>query len=280
MATTDTQLWTRDASDALRWACVIVAVATIVPGLALLSLIWQRAEYLGHGYVIPAVSLWLIVSDRAKIASALRDGEVPALGPVAVLAASLFEAAAVSGEVVTAAGAGIPLVLAATAYAVGGTRLLRTAIVPIGFLALMVPIPNFLQAWTLLKLKLLVSEIAVSILQTAGYVVAQQGNTILIPGHDLFVADACSGFTSIVTMLPLAVVVSYLLSRGVWRRVVIIGSVIPLALVGNTLRILLTVGFISHGWLEFRDGIFHENLGLATFALGTVALIGVARILR
>jgi exosortase len=132
----------------------------------------------------------------------------------------------------------------------------------------------------LIELKLIVTRVAVGLLQLAGYTVANIGNRVLIPGHELFVADACSGFTSIVTMLPLAVVVAYFLSRGVWRRGLIVASVLPLAFVGNVARVFLTVALVAGGWVEFREGLLHDNLGLATFTLGTLALVGIARVLR
>src|SRR5262245_2532567 len=244
--------------NVLRWACVVAALAATLPGFRLLALIWQNSEFLAHGYVIPVVSVWLAVSNRAAILDGVRRGEVPLWGPLVVLAAALFELAAVSGEVVMAAGAGVPVLLAAAAYAVGGTRLLRECALPIGFLLLMVPLPNLVEMRILIELKLIVTKIAVGLLQFCGYTVASMGNRVLMPGHELFVADACSGFTSIVTMLPLSVVVAYFLSRGVWRRLLIVGSVLPLAFLGNIARVFITVALVAQGWVEFQEGLLHR----------------------
>jgi exosortase len=197
-----------------------------------------------------------------------------------VLGAALIELSAVSGEVVTAAGAGVPVLLAATAYAVGGTRLLRECALPLGFLFLMVPLPNLVELRVLIELKLIVTKTAVALLQLCGYTVANIGNRVLMPGHELFVDDACSGFTSIVTMLPLSVVVAYFLSHGLWRRLVILASVLPLAFIGNIARVALTVALVTEGWVEFREGLLHTNLGLTTFTIGTLALVGIAKALR
>jgi exosortase len=264
----------------LRWACVGAALASTVPAFRLLGLIWESSEFLAHGYVIPAVSAWLAISNREAILDGIRRGSAPRSGPAFVLAAALIALAAASGEVVMAAGASVPLLLGATAYALGGRRLLRECALPLGFLFLMIPLPNLVETRILIELKLIVTRVAVGLLQLAGYTVANIGNRVLIPGHELFVADACSGFTSIVTMLPLAVVVAYFLSRGVWRRGLIVASVLPLAFVGNVARVFLTVALVAGGWVEFREGLLHDNLGLATFTLGTLALVGIARVLR
>jgi exosortase/archaeosortase family protein len=75
-------------------------------------------------------------------------------------------------------------------------------------------------------------------------------------------------------------VVAYFLSHGLWRRGVIVASVLPLAFVGNIVRVFLTVALVSEGWVEFREGLLHTNLGLTTFTVGTLALVGVAKALR
>jgi exosortase len=281
--TTESQLESGHATRLeawLRWACIAGALVATLPAFRLLRIIWERSEYLAHGYVIPLVSLWLALSNHRAILDGIRRGPVPPYGPLAVLAAALLLFTAASGEVVTAAGAAMPLLLAATAYAVGGYPLLRACAIPIGFLLLMVPPPNLLEMRLLIELKLIVTKIAVGLLQLVGYSVAHVGNRVLMPGHELFVADACSGFTSTVTMLPLSIVVAYFLSRGVWRRLVIVGSVLPLAFVGNVARVFITVAGVASGWVEFREGLLHSNLGLLTFTLGTLALVGIARLLR
>ena len=84
----------------------------------------------------------------------------------------------------------------------------------------------------------------------------------------------------IVTLLPLACIVAYFLSHGVWRRAVVVASVVPLALAANIFRVIVTVQLVSSQGVEFAQGLLHESFGVATYVLGTLAVIGVARILR
>jgi exosortase len=205
---------------------------------------------------------------------------VPALGPVVVFAAAALEVAAVMGDVSSAACLGIPLLFGAVSYAIAGLPLLRSLALPLVLLAMMVPPPRFFTAEILFRLKLLVTKAAVFLLQAGGEIVTSEGNQILVPGQTLFVADACSGLTSIVTLLPLAFIVAYFLSRGIWRRALVVASVVPLALAANVLRVIVTVQLVSSQGVEFAQGLLHESFGTATFVLGTLAVIGVARILR
>ena len=127
---------------------------------------------------------------------------------------------------------------------------------------------------------MIVTHAAVALLQAAGQTIVAEGNQILVPGHTLFIADACTGLTSIVTMLPLACIIAYFASRGVWRRAVVVASVVPLAMAANILRVVFTVKMVSAVGESAAQGSLHETFGVATCALGTLAVIGVARLLR
>ena len=86
--------------------------------------------------------------------------------------------------------------------------------------------------------------------------------------------------TSIVTLLPLGVVVAYLLSHGVWRRLVIVASVVPIAVVGNVARVVITVALVASRGIGYAEGMLHESFGVVTFAVGTLVLLLLARVLR
>jgi exosortase len=143
----------------------------------------------------------------------------------------------------------------------------------------MIP-PGFLMNPLLVRLKLLVTGLAVSLLQRLGDPVLAEGNRILVPGHELFVADACSGMTSIVTMLPIACLVSLTLLQSWWRRAVVVLSVIPVAIAANVIRVMITVKLVPTVGVEAAQGVLHESFGVAAFAVGTMAVIGLARWMR
>jgi exosortase len=144
----------------------------------------------------------------------------------------------------------------------------------------MVPPPRFLMYQLLYRLKLIVTDTAVALMQALGQPVMAEGNQIVVPGHTLFVADACSGLTSIVTLLPLSCIVAYFLSRGIWRRAVVVASVFPLTIAANILRVVVTVQMVSSIGIEAAQGSLHESFGVFTYVLGTLSVIGVARLLR
>jgi exosortase len=250
-----------------------------LPTLWNLSLTWRNYEAYGHGYLMALVAGWLVYGDRAKVIEAVRDLEPPRYGSLVVVAAATFEVLTFIGDLRFAAGVGVPLLIGAVAFAVGGFALVRSLGLPLVFLALMVP-PGFLIRPLLVQLKLVVTDLAVSLLQRLGEPVVATGNQILIPGHELFVADACSGLTSIVTMLPIACLIAFSLLPGWWRRGVLIASVIPVAISANVIRVAVTVKLVPIVGAQAAQGLLHQGFGVAAFAVGILALLGFARLMR
>ena len=267
-------------AKALVVASALLAVALCVPTIGTLGVLWEDLDYYGHGYALPLVAAYLAYGNRREIAQALRDLQPPRFGFLVAFGAAAVEVLAYIGDVGSVSGLGISLVLGAAAYAIGGFPLLRPLALPLVFLMLMIPPPQFLMYQMLFRLKLLVTQISVSLLQAWGATVVAEGNQILIPGHALFVADACSGLTSIVTMLPLAFIVAYFLSKDLWRRAIVIASVVPLAIAANILRVTVTVLMVPSLGIEAAQGSLHESFGVATYVVGTLILIGVARGIR
>lgn len=265
---------------ALSITIFIIAAIACIPGLQSLAYLWNGSQYFGHAYAIPLTALLLTWGHRREIEETFRNPTPPASGPLCVFAAGSFEALAVIGDVRFPSGVGIPILLASAIYAVGGWKLLRPLAPAVGFLVFMVPPPGFLLQELLVHLKLLVTGWAVEVLRAIGVSIVAEGNQLFIPGHTLFVADACSGLTSIVSMLPLACIVAWFISRGVWRRALVIASVVPLALGANLLRIVATVLLVSQLGQEAAQGILHESFGIATYMVGTLAVVGIARVLR
>ena len=261
-------------------AIALIAVALCAPAIGTLSFLWENLDYYGHGYALPLVAAYLAYGNRREILEAIRDLQPPRLGFVVVFGAGALEVLAYIGDVGSVSGLGISLVLGAAAYAIGGFPLLRPLALPLLFLLLMIPPPQFLVYQLLFHLKLFVTQISVSVLQAGGVTVAAEGNQILLPEHTLFVADACSGLTSIVTMLPLACIIAYFLSNSLWRRAVVIASVVPLAIAANILRITLTVLMTPSLGIEVTQGSLHESFGVATYIVGTLVLVGLARLIR
>jgi exosortase len=169
--------------------------------------------------------------------------------------------------------------LALRSYGAAG---LRELAFPLGFLLFMVPLPASVLAPIIVRLQLWVSAAAVETLRAFGYSVLREGNVVLLPGDErLFVDEACSGITSVITLLPLGALLAYFGARGALRRSALFLAAVPIAMFGNWLRVLTTVAASERFGVErVTQGALHDSAGLITFVLACLLLIGFGALLR
>jgi exosortase/archaeosortase family protein len=72
------------------------------------------------------------------------------------------------------------------------------------------------------------------------------------------VAPACSGIRSLFATLAVAVIYAFLSFRTWWRRLVLIGSAAPLAVLGNVVR-MLTIVIAAEIWGSRAGSYVHEG---------------------
>ena len=122
----------------------------------------------------------------------------------------------------------------------------------------------------------------VDLLHALDFTVLREGNVVSLPGgQTLFVTEACSGITSIVTLLPLGVLLAALGEPTRARQVVLVVAVVPIAMLGNMLRVLVTVfAANSYGVATATSGALHDSAGLLTFVGECLVLIALTPLMR
>ncbi len=103
----------------------------------------------------------------------------------------------------------------------------------------------------------------------------REGNILELPSMTLAVAEACSGIRSLVSLVTLAVVLTYFTGRGVAGRITVVASAVPIAILANAARVAGT-GLAAH-WVgrSAAEGFFHGFSGWLMFVTAFVGLIGV-----
>lgn len=263
----------------VEWAIVALFVVGWIPGLLVLSEVWSSVEYASHGYLVPFVALWAATAHRAQLRHLPAQpvpGGLLALGVLALayLGALGFGDATLLGLLLVATVAVGVLALRGTAWA-------RTLQFPLAYLLFMVPLPTSWVTPLIVELQLLVSTLAVRLLQAGGVAIFREGNVLTLPGDQtLFVAEACSGITSLITLIPIGVFIAYFTESVLWRRLVLVAAVVPIALAGNLLRVVLTVVVAIEVDVAFAtEGPLHEWAGVATYVLGCLCLLAVGGVL-
>ena len=128
-----------------------------------------------------------------------------------------------------------------------GRSMLRATFFPFFLFAFMVPLTGEMEGLTL-PLRQLATKITVTLSHLLGIDVQQEGTIIKDrAGHFSYnVEAACSGLRSLVTMLMLGCIFGFVAFRSRWKRGVLIASGVPLAVLGNVIRLLGIV--IAANW--------------------------------
>jgi len=191
-------------------------------------------------YVMPAVTLGLIWWRWAEIAALPKRVWWPALG--LLLLAILLH---VAGYRVQQARVSVVAFFAgiyAMTGLVWGWAWLRAAFFPFALLVFCVPMGSGAEPLTV-PLRLLATKITAVLCHVLGVNVIHQGNLLLDAAGDYQyeVAAVCSGIRSITEILGFSVICAYICFKSAWRRILVVGAAIPMAVTANVCRLTMIV---------------------------------------
>lgn len=261
------------------WLVPIALLLAFAPALASLAREWAAVDHQSHGFLVPLVSAWIAWGTRARwqrVPSRPDARGWPLLG-VGLLAYAL---GAIGGSA-SLQGVALITTIAGAIASFGGWPRLRALAFPVAYGIFMVPIPQDWIAPLMVRLLIFVSASATAILAALGDPITRQGNVLILAGGEqLFVAEACSGLTSLIALAPVAVLIAYVSRLSRRRRVLLVALVVPIAMGANLARVVATV-LATRIWpVEIVTGEpWHELSGLAVYSLACVAMLALSRAL-
>ena len=255
------------------WLAVAVGLlALYVPTfIGLARTLWREEEY-AHGPIILAVAVYLFYRARSF---SFGEPKRSIGGLVLVLGLAIYLVGRTQSLPLFEVSSLIP-VIAGTALAIGGWPALRRFAFPLLFLAFLIPLPGFIVEAATGPLKQFVSAIVATLLGALGYPVERNGVVLDLGGHEMLVADACSGMNSIVSLTALTLLYLHLTGPSRARRWIgLLASVVPIAVAANVLRVLALVLVAYHFGDEAAQGMVHTLAGLLVFVTAFVMLVGL-----
>mgnify|MGYP000333165876 FL=1 len=229
---------------------------------------WAVDTTYGYGYYIPPVAAYLVWDRRRALSTTRPEGTWLGLPVLLVgLAALVFGRA---GGVALVARASLIPVLFGLVLLLGGWRVARLAAFPVLFLAFMVPLPQGVLQRLTWPLQIFTAEFSTEVLRLLGYPVYVEGIYIDLPNVRLEVAEACSGFRSLVALTATGILLAHLTQERWRERVVLVTSVVPIAVLANAVRVTSNIA------LGIYEGTYHTVSGWMVFVAATAMLVGVS----
>lgn len=212
------------------------------PTLVELVRAWDREPDYSHGFLVVPLAIVFMWSRRGGfpgLSVAIAWGGLFLLGFSVALrfVAARFYLTPVDGWSLLFVAAGV-------AWLLGGWRLLVWASPSILFLWFMVPLPYRAERLVSYPLQRVATKLSCWTLQSLGQPAIAEGNTILLGDHRLEVEEACSGLRILMGVIALAFAYVILTRRTWWEKLLLLSSAIPIALLANAARVVVT-GLLS-----------------------------------
>ena len=269
----------RRSPDVLVWAVVGVCAAVLVwfygwlphygQGRDQSAFRWLYSAWNGetdyeHGILFPFVIAGLILYKFKDLRAAAGKGSFWGLAAV-LIGAVLFAAAYRTFQPRIAIG-GLPFLAWGCALYLWGWRVAKLLLFPLFFLWLAVPLPTFQQATT--HLQLLATSMAHHGSGLFGVETYTKG-TLVLPVHGnwtpLDIAHGCSGIRSLMALLMISAAWAYVAKMAFWKRVLLFLMAFPLAIIGNSLRVISIFVMAEYVDPTWASTTWHDWSGLLLF---------------
>ena len=231
-------------------------LAILIPTLLLVARESWSTEQGAHGPIVLATGLWLLWREWKNAAPLAR----PAPGlPVALLFAVMLPLYFISrvSNIVETEGYLMYGLIVAVLFSVIGWDALKKLWFPLLYLLFVLPPPETVVAMVTNPLKIILSESAVGFLY-------------------LFVAEACAGLNSLISLSAISLFYVYLRHHANLRySLLMILAIVPVAVFANFVRIILLVLLTYHGGEAAAQGFLHDFAGLTMFMTALITIFAI-----
>ena len=236
-------------------------------------------EDMSFGWLVPVFSLYALWIARDKLKESV--GRPSVFGVLACLPCMAVALLGTRGLQVRLEQGGFVGLCIALPWAFFGWRTAKLCVFPALFLLFTVPLATFLDAVTI-HLRLLASSTAFAVLKGCGVEAVQRGTAIISQGAHPFnidVAEPCSGLRSLFALMALTAAYAWYTQPTWLRRFALFACSIPLAVLGNVVRILTICLCAAWTSSDFAMGFYHDYSGYIIFIVAISLMVACGEVI-
>ncbi len=239
---------------------LLAFIWSYAPTLAGLFEIWSNEADYSHGFfVIPlaAFFLWLR-RDRMPLDHPM----APSVVAIGLLVFALaLRLVGVLLYIAPLDALTIPIWLAGSIWLLCGLRWMLWTLPAVAFLFFMAPLPYSIESQLSFPLQSVATTVSAWMLQVVGQPAVTMGNVIVLDDNVLNVEEACSGLRMFLGISALAAAYCIVMRRPWWEKAIVVASVLPIAVVSNSLRIAGTGLCYQYFGEESSKQLIHDSAG-------------------
>ena len=254
------------------------------PLATLLAFSFEQPHY-SHIVLIPFISATLILVEKKRIFAHLQAGWLAGFGlagtGLVVFRLGQRPTGAISlNDQLSITMSGVVLVVVGGFVLCYGRRAGRSALFPLVFLVLMVPIPDFLLNRAITALQLGSAEVSYVLFALVGVPVLRTGSIFALPGVTIEIAEECSGIRSSLALMITSLLIGHLMLRSTWAKCALVLATLPLLIIKNGIRIVSLSLLSIYVDPRFLHGHLHDHSGIVFFSLALMCLALFLRLLQ
>jgi exosortase D (VPLPA-CTERM-specific) len=248
-------------------AVCVVEIAGVWSSFSNIIGTWSQEEYSHAWFILPLAALIFIQRFRtARLGGARVPGVLVAVASAVIM---LFAWATASN---TAVIYGAIMGIIGIVWASVGSEAMKTLTAPLVYLFFMVPLPVALYISTSAEMQLLASRLGMVLISLFDVPASLDGNIIILASARLEVAEACNGLRYLFPLVSFAFLISMLLEDRLWKKILIVISSVPIAIILNAGRIAMIAVLLDRFDIDTSTGSAHAFEGFAVFFLCIVLL--------
>ncbi len=240
---------------------------------------WNAENDQEHCWLIIPASIALVLFRWREIASAPKRGSNSGLWFVgAGLVMFIIGVRCVEARYTIFA---LPLLIYGSVRFLFGIPVSRIILFPCVFLLFMTPLGGVVQGTV--PLQVLTAKAISALSAVCGIPILVEGSNISSPaGHfpPMEIAGGCSGIRSLMAMSTLAALYAYFNARGPIRGMLLFGSSLLFAVLGNFARVFSVVLFARYLDAKTATGLYHDYSGLVFFPVAVIAMVAFGNLLN
>ena len=259
---------------------------------------WWSDENYSHGLLVPFVIGFFIWSERGRMMRSVTEPGKIVGGGIVLLSIILLFVGTVGAELYTQRIAFVAVLVGTVIYFFGRQIMIPLAI-PFALLLLAIPIPQIVFNRIAFPLQIWASQIAIWGIRLFEVPTLRKGNVIdILPRGatqtiSLEVVEACSGIRSLMTLITLALILSYFTrtddgelrfglfsGRDLLRTVILMAAAVPIAVLTNAARVSATGISTYYYGKQATESAWHEASGWLVYVVALALLIGVNFLLK
>jgi exosortase len=159
-----------------------------------------------------------------------------------------------------------------------GWRTARQVAFPLAFLAFGLALFRGLLDSVGFGLQGITSVGASTLASGVGIPVVRDGLVLSSDRFAFVVAEPCSGMSSLVSLLALAALSTYVAQGSIPARAAVIGSALPLVIVANSIRVASVLAVANWFGEDAALGFFHSASSLLLFGMALGGLVLTSRV--